>query len=312
MSVASSSRVALVMLAAACSASNRSESPPPAQGTDASAPARDDCGGLSEQDGVACAEASFWSALRVSSLETRSRAENALVTVIAATPAPRDTRAASILHFRLGQLRMAIALENGKSDYFLHSKDLIVGEFDRAIALDQYGGVIATFEDTMKMATAAVLGDWGAAVELANQSFDHLAQNPMGNTLSLSGTAMGYPMSTGVPAKMIPYLDAWTCSGVAWCTANTSHAPFARPGLAYHFAEAYARVGDRAKAADYLARALAAPDADRWPYRDVAARAAADVDALVKSFADLGPDGSAMAVVYANKPYGCLFCHAAP
>jgi hypothetical protein len=315
---ASLSRIGIIVLAAAaalpvaCSASNGDSSTASPAGIDASAPAGDDCAALSEADGFTCAEASFWSALRVSSLEARARAENALVTVIARSPAPRDARAASTLHFRLGQLRMAMALENGKQDYFLKSKDLIVGEFDKAMALDVHDGVIATFEDTMKMAIAAVLGDWGAAVDLANQSFEHIAQNPMGNTLSLSGTAMGYPMSTGVPTRMIPYLDAWKCSGVAWCTENTSHAPFARPGLAYHFAEAYARVGDRAKAADYLAKALAAPDADRWPYRDIAARAAADVDALVKSFSDLGPDGSAMNVVYANKPYGCLFCHGAP
>jgi hypothetical protein len=302
----------LALLAAACGASTRDEAPVSQSKADASPPLRDDCGSLSEHDGFTCAEASFWSALRVSSVDGRLRSENAIVTVIAETPSPRDTRAMSILHFRLGAIRLAMSLENGKQEYVLHSKDMIVGEFEKAMSLDTYGGVIAPFADTMKTATAAVLGDWGAAVDLANVGFDHIAQNPMGNTLSLSGVVMGYPMSTGVPARMIPYLDAWACSGAAWCTENTAHAPFARPGLSYHFAEAYARVGDRAKAADYLARALAAPDAQRWPYRDVAQRAAGDVDALVKSFADLGPDGSAMGVVYANKPFGCLFCHAAP
>jgi len=80
--------------------------------------------------------------------------------------------------------------------------------------------------------------------------------------------------------------------------------------LARHFAEAYARVGDRAKAATYLDQAAASPDYGAWPYRSVVDGARADLDAFLAKFSSLGQDGSAFDIVYANQPSGCVFCHA--
>ena len=281
-------------------------------GIDAGDAAPADCAHASESDAYACAEARFWSAFRQAGLPARKDAEAVVLAVIAANGSPRDTRGMSLMHFRLAQLRLAMSLENAQRDYVIHSNDMIVGELDRATALDSYGGIIAPWKDAMQIATAAILGDWGEAVKLADRGFDNIALNPLGNTLSLSGTTIGFPMSTGVPARTASYLDVWRCSGVAWCDANTEHAPYARPGLGYHFAEAYARVGDADKARRYLGEALHAPGTDTWPYRYIAEQAAADVGAFVKKFADLGTDGSAFDVVYANQPYGCLFCHAKP
>lgn len=59
-------------------------------------------------------------------------------------------------------------------------------------------------------------------------------------------------------------------------------------------------------------RALAAPDADRWPFRALAEEAAADVAAYAYRFAVLGEDGSAFDIVYANSTQGCIFCHGDP
>jgi hypothetical protein len=262
-----------------------------------------------EADRFACAEAQFWDAFQQPELPPRLANEKTLSAVIAATETSPDAPAKGKLHFRLGQLRLTMALENGQSDYMLHSQTMIVGEFDAATALDPYSGIIAPWKDTMEIATAAILSDWEKAIALANRGFDNVKLNPLGNTLSLSGTTIGFPMSSGVPQRTVALLDAWTCSGVPWCSANTAHAPWARPGLSYHFAEAYARVGDRAKTKQYLDQALSSPGADAWPYRHVAADAAADVDAFLDKFAKLGPDGSAFDISYANQKYGCVFCH---
>jgi hypothetical protein len=277
-----------------------------ASGVDAGAP----CEARAESDAYACAEAQFWGAFHATDLEPRKASEATLVAVVARYSSPADTRGACLMHFRLAQLRLAMALEDAQKDYVIHADDDIVAELDRAMALDSYGGVIAPWKDAMQIATAAALQDWTDAVPLAQRGFGNVALDPMGNTLSLSGTTIGFPLSTNVPQTTVSLLDQWACSGVAWCTGNTAHAPFARPGLSYHFAEAYARVGDRAKAAQYLEEAAAAPDYGAWPYRSVAETARGDVDAFLQKFSDLGQDGSAFDVVYANQPYGCVFCHA--
>jgi hypothetical protein len=268
------------------------------------------CERRAEPDAYDCAEARFWAAFHSTALDPRQAAEQTLIAVIAAVPSPAKARGASLMHFRLAQLRLAMALENGQKNYVVHAEDQIVGELDRAIALDAYDGIIAPWKDAMQIATAAALQDWTDAVPLAKRGFDNVALNPMGNTLSLSGTTIGFPLSSGVPQTTASLLDRWSCSGVVWCTANTAHAPFARPGLGYHFAEAYARIGDRAKATAFLDEAAAAPDYDAWPYRGVVDAARGDVDGFLAKFASLGQDGSAFDVVYANQPYGCVFCHA--
>ncbi len=305
---------ALGVLVVASAACGLSSSPTGGESAiaDAGPDAVTDCPSAREGDAYACAEARFWAAFRQAGLPARKDAEATLIAVIAANGSPADNRGSALMHFRLAQLRLAMSLENGQRDYVIHSNDMIVGELDRATTLDAYGGIIAPWKDAMQIATAAILGDWGEAVKLANRGFDNIALNPLGNTLSLSGTTIGFPMSTGVPARTASFLDRWRCAGVVWCDANTEHAPYARPGLGYHFAEAYARVGDADKARRYLAEALSAPGTDTWPYKYIAERAAADVGAFVKRFADLGADGSAFDVVYANQPYGCLFCHAKP
>lgn len=233
-------------------------------GVDGGAPV---CSRLAETDAYACAEAQFWTAFRAPGLPARQAAEDQLEAVLAQFPSPKDDAGASLMHFRLGQVRLAMALENAQQTYVLNAGEDIIAPFDTAMALDTYGGIIAPWKDAMQIASAAALQDWTDAVPLAQAGFQSIPLNPMGNTLSLSGTTIGFPLSTNVPQTTISYLDDWQCSGVAWCTANTAHAPFARPGLGYHFAEAYARVGDRAKAAAYLDQAASAPDYDVWPYK---------------------------------------------
>ena len=131
----------------------------------------------------------------------------------------------------------------------------------------------------------------------------------MGNTLSISGTTIGLPLSTGAPQHTIELLDAWVCEDAPMCDGNTDRAPFGRPGLAFHFGEAYARVGRLDTAQAYMEQALTEEDADLWPYRFMAEEAALDIDGYAQKFADLGEEGSAFNLVYANSEVGCQFCH---
>ncbi len=298
----------------ACSSSSSTAGPPTTDAaidTAVDAPSYDgDCTTLATKNAIDCAEWQFWQAFRQPGLTLRAANEKTLMAVLAKADAEdADHHGRSLLHFRLGQLRLAMALENEQRDYAIKSQTLVVGEFDTAMALDDYGGIIAPWKDAMEIAMAAVVSDWTKGVTLAQRGFDNVALNPLGNTLSLSGTTIGFPLSTGVPQKTVALLDVWSCTGVPWCSVNTEHAPWARPGLEYHFAEAYARVGNREKAIAHLDASLVAPGADQWPFRSIAAGARGNVDAFLSKFSSLGPDGSAFDISYANQKYGCAFCH---
>jgi hypothetical protein len=113
-----------------------------------------------DADKFACAEAQFWRAFQQPGLELRAANEKTLAAVIAATESSADKSGRGLMHFRLGQLRLAMALENDQRDYALKSKTMIVGEFDAAMALDAYNGIVAPWKDAMEIATAAILSDW--------------------------------------------------------------------------------------------------------------------------------------------------------
>ncbi len=268
-----------------------------------------DCRGLAEGATFDCTEQRFWTAFQQPAIEPRRDSEAMLMRTVAAFPAPTNKVGMSRVRFRLGQIRLAMALENGQSDFMLKASELIIGEFDKAMELDPSNGIIAPWKDTMDMAIFAVLGDWDAAVPLAERGFENVAKSPMGNTLSLSGTTIGFPLSTKVPQRTVALLDVWKCEGPDFCKQNTAHSPWARPGLAFHFAEAYARVGNREKAKQYLDEALAAAGAKEWPYRNVAEAASKDLDGFLGKFAARGEDKGAFDIAYANQPWGCLFCH---
>lgn len=270
------------------------------------------CSQRAEAASYDCVEEDFWSALGQADLGPRRANEQLLVQAITRFPSPALPQRMAIVHFRLGQLRLAMALENQQNDYVIQSDKLIVGEFRTAMQLDPANGIIAPWMDAMEIAVSAILEDWVKAKELAERGFANVAKDPVANILSLSGTTIGFPLDTGVPQRTVEHLDKWECQGPAFCTQNTPHAPFARPGLGYHLAEAYARVGERQKARQHLDAALAAAGAERWPYRPLLSGAANNLDGFLKSFADLGQSGSAFRKVYANQPFGCLFCHARP
>lgn len=261
-----------------------------------------------------CAEQELWYALGDGGHRARQRADSVLSRVLLLTAIKRDLTNVqrSQLHFYRGALRLAMALENGRIDLGLFGPLTISPDFKASVSLDPQNDHFVSFLDSMDVAMPALLGNMRAATRSAEKGFANVAQNPMLNTLSLSGTTIGMPLSTGVPEKTLALLEAWRCEGEDFCTRNTDKAPFARPGLAYHFAEAYARMGKEDQARSYFESALSAPGADAWPFAYRVREHLADLPAYMKRFSDLGADGSAMKLVYANQASGCVFCHGRP
>lgn len=262
------------------------------------------CEGVPEPEVFRCAEQLFWDVLRTDLDRRRDAYER--FGVLATELADSEHHALlSRLHFQRGQLAMALAIEDDAQDLIFE----VIPALDQAMALDPGNGIIPTWKDSMEIAFANILGDDVALQEAAARAWENVELEPMGNTLSISGTTIGTALDTGIPQHTIELLDSWVCEGVVWCDDNTWQAPFARPGLGYHFAEAYARVGDVETAQRYLDESLSAPGADRWPYRSVAEEAAADVDAFAARFAAYGESESPFDIMYANQSYGCQFCH---
>jgi tetratricopeptide (TPR) repeat protein len=263
-----------------------------------------DCIGVPEPEVYRCAEQLFWDVLRTD-LDRRRPAYERLTALAEELAATEHRTGLSRLHFQRGQLAMALAIENEGQDLIFE----VIPALDQAMALDPDNGIIPTWKDSMEIAFANILQDDVALQEAAARAWEHVELEPMGNILSISGTTIGTALDTGIPQHTIELLDGWVCEGVVWCEDNTWQAPFARPGLGYHFAEAYARVGDVAKAQQYLDEALSAPGADAWPYRHVAEEAAADVEAFAARFAAYGESESPFDIMYANQSFGCQFCH---
>lgn len=265
------------------------------------------CAGLAQAEALACAEQTFWLAFRHDFAE-RPAAYDVLTAVIGAWEGTAADVDMAKLYFRRGQMAMTLAIEDGQTAKVFD----VNPDFEKTLALDPAHPLAATWMDTMNIALAAVTDDEALLQQSFDSVFENVATCPLGNVLALSGITIGLPLSSGYPQKTFELVKSWKCEGAPWCTTNTWKAAYARPGLGYHFAEIYARMGDKETALAFFDEALSAPGADTWPYRSMAEDNVANIDAYMDKFAALGQDGSAFLMVYANQNYGCKFCHAEP
>ena len=267
----------------------------------------EDCLELPETATFSCIEEVFWGALMHDvDLEGRELAYQRISAVIDANPSPTDPLDLGRRHFQRGQLAMALAIENDAQSYI----GTVIPDIDRAMELDPENPIIPTWKDSMLIAGAHLLGNDEALEEALEQAWINVELFPVGNILSISGTTIGLPLSTGAPQKTVELLDSWECppdEGYAMCEGNTERAPWSEPGLAFHFGEAYARVGRLDTAQDYMDEAVATGEG--WPYLHEAEAAAADIEGFAAKFEALGQDGSGFDIVYANSDHGCQFCH---
>ncbi|HYX33660.1 MAG TPA: hypothetical protein VE954_11140 [Oligoflexus sp.] len=255
-----------------------------------------------------CAEHEFWHAFSDGRLKPRKEAETILADIMKLTQKSTEGAKRGRLLALRGYLRLSMALENAKLEYLLLGG--MENDFKAAKKLDTENKTYDTFLDTIIMAKSAAFGDWKKATALALPAFEILKDHPT-NILALSGTTIGFPMNSGLPQKTIEFLSTWTCPDdiADFCYDNTQHAPFARPGLSFHFAEAYARMGDRAKTIEYLEKAKQAPAYDAWQYKHLVEKPLADMDTYMAYWNAFGPADSAFDKVYANQNFGCVMCH---
>lgn len=263
-----------------------------------------DCTTLTGDARYLCGETWFWAGLSLD-FNARPEARAKLSAIIDAGIEPGHERDLGRMHALRGQLTLAMVLENGTGS--------LVGEinpdFERAVALDPANGIIATWKDSVDIALTWRLGDRSEMPALMERTWANVEQCRMGNILSISGTTIGLPLDTGIPQATIERLDGWTCDAAEFCYGNTWRAPYTMPGLAYHFGEAYARMGDRDRARSFLEEALVAEGAAQWPFRAMAQDTLAHLDEVVDEFVDLGTAGDAFDRMYANQSFGCVFCH---
>lgn len=256
------------------------------------------CAGLEGSEAAKCGEATYWRALQREK-SARASTHDLLARLASATTGPESGR----LNFLRGTLGMALALEDGRGELV----ETVLPDLRRAWELER-NPKYPSWVDSMEIVLAYARNDTTEFGRAATRSVDNVELYPVGNILSISGTLSGFPLSTGLPQKAIELLERWKCD-TDWCAKNTTRAPFSQPGIAYHFADAYARVGDAGKARFYLERSLAAEGAAAWPYRSLAEKGLADLDGFVGKYTALGDDKPALALVYANSREGCVLCH---
>jgi hypothetical protein len=261
----------------------------------------------SHEELFACAEQEFWHAFSDGRRKVRQEAATILGRLMSLTKDDPDGAKRGRLLALRAYLRLSMSLENARSDLFLFG--MLERDFKAAKRLDTENKNYDSFLDTIVMARAAVFGNWKKASELAFPAFDILKDHPV-NILALSGTTIGFPMSTGVPQRTIEFLEGFVCpTEIPFCTQNTPKAPFARPGLSFHFAEAFARVGNREKTLYYLNEAKQSLAYADWPYQELVEKPLADIDTYMSYWRSFGETGSAFDKVYANQNFGCVLCH---
>lgn len=255
-----------------------------------------------------CAETEFWSAFSDGRLSERKDAEHVLSNIIIINKNSSEKAMLGRVYALRGYLRLAMALENGAVQHLLLGT--MEGDFKKAKEWDPTNKTYDTFLDTIVMAKAAVFGNWDKAVSVALPAFEILGDHPV-NILALSGTTIGFPLTTGIPQKTIEILDQFTCPEdiAAFCYENTLHAPYARPGLSFHFAEAYARMGNREKAEEFFLKAKNAPGFEDWQYKDLVEKPLSNMDNYINYWTAFKKDESLINKVYANQNFGCLLCH---
>lgn len=262
-----------------------------------------DCRVLSGLERYHCAEHWFWIGLS-DDLTQRWDAIARLTEVIDADDGT-NVLGLSRMHALRGQLKMAVMVEHGRFDVLTRMRaDMI-----RVTELDPANPIIPSFLDSIDLVVAHNTGNAEAMAAMETRIWENVERCPLGNILSISGIALGLPMNTGWPTSIADALGEWDCTGVDFCTQNTWKAPYARAGLAYHFGETWARVGDRERAERYLTEALNEPGADHWPYRAFVEQSLSDLDGWLDDFAALADDESATALTYAGQTFGCVFCH---
>jgi hypothetical protein len=269
-----------------------------------------------------CFERSFWDAYSDGRRKPRQDALSYMSTLIALAEADNDGSASYVQQLsRMYQLRgmfyMAMGIENGALHFIILNGFYSGKDFARVSVLEPGNFVAASFDVTMDMANLRVRNQHDRAEVLAKQALmtawhagapDVIEPINVGSMFAVSGVTMHYPLRSGVPALTLDATLAVGCiPEVEFCNNNTLHAPFARPGLEYHLAEIYARMGMREDYIRQLDVVAQQPGYADWAWKDLVELQRANPERLLEKFASYGDEQYSEG--YATRNMGCVFCH---
>lgn len=276
-----------------------------------------DLEGMSETEIFDCGVESFWDGFSDGRLKSRKKAESVLSEAIRLNVDSEDEVRLSQLYNLRGALRMAMSLENGQILYTLFANATVNKDFNKSLEHIPQNTFAQSFLDTMEIVVDSIFNRWKSVVEATRTSLDIVwsrqetsPEHFTGAMFAVSGTYIGFPMATGIPQETVEIMEASGCADtLVWCDQNTEHAPFARPGLTYHWAEAHARVGNREEALQYLNESKNSESYESWAYKFIVEDALADFDAYMNKWESAGDYKAVTFDIYANSNYGCVFCH---
>ncbi|HVK98721.1 MAG TPA: hypothetical protein VM553_02870 [Dongiaceae bacterium] len=264
--------------------------------------------GRSQDEIYQCADQAFWESFSDGRLEQRVAAEKRMSEALNLLQDWDESEKLARAHFLRGALRLAMSLENGKVQYAVLNNYYVGTDMRRAVELDPDGIAAPAFLNALNMANAAIFKRWNTASSLANAAIDDAYHVGIGAAFAIGGNLLGFPLTSGIPARTVTMMEEIPCDQ-NFCTDNTKKAPFSVPGLAFHQAEGYARIGDKAGLLHWLDVARNAPGYEEWYFNYIVEAVAADPDSFLQKFAQYGESGAPYMEVYANSNFGCVFCH---
>lgn len=264
--------------------------------------------GRTEEEIYQCADQAFWEGFSDGRLTVRTASEKRLGEALNLLKNWDEPEKLARAHFLRGALRLAISLENGKTQYAMFNNIYVRPDMKRAVELDPDGIAAPAFLNALDVANSAVFKLWNNATPGAEKAIDGAYHVGIGAAFAIGGTLIGFPLSTGIPQQTVQMMEDIPCD-VYFCQDNTQKAPFSVPGLAFHQAEGYARIGDREGLLHWLEVARNAPGYDEWYFNYIVEGVAANPDEFLQKFAQYGESGSPFMDVYANSNFGCVFCH---
>lgn len=283
------------------------------------------CGLLSDELSVSevlsCAELEFWQAFSDGRLAARQEAlayiSEALDEVERRGYPEELNQEVAHLYMLRGMFYMAMGQENGVGEYLIGSREYSTPDFDRVAELDPDNFAVISFDLTLEMTLAGIAGDHMRAHSMAREALEYalslgepntVEPANVGTILGLTGVTMTWPLSSGLPQESLEALEWVGCPDeIPFCRDNTLHAPYARPGLAYHQAEMYARLDMGEAYRAQLEVVAAQPRYETWPWRDLVELQRANPELLLEKFRSYGQDEYAHS--YATMSSGCVMCH---
>lgn len=265
----------------------------------------DRCAGQTGLHAFACMEQLFWQVFQFDYAD-RLEAYAALKELVASVEDDPSftTEQRARLHWRLGQLGVAIIAENGD---FSPGPE-IQAFLQQAHEIDPDNTIIEAWLMTIEINFIVQFG--GDLDEALDRLWQLYLADPPGVAGTVMGVAAGMPLDSGWPgiaAQLVSEIVEADCS--VWCGWEFLRAPYAMEGQYFSYAEVFARVGMRDETLYWLEKSAAGPRAATWPFKAELELALDDVDGFMGKFAERGESEMVTDLLLSGSTGACTMCH---